>query len=501
MNMPGAIDQAGIATGKSYFGSSLVQAVSNGTVSMSRMDDMVRRIMIPYFLLGQDKGYPTMDPSSLYVLAAQCGISFPIQVTARDVRADHATLIRKLGAAGTVLLKNFNSTLPLQSPRNIGVFGNDAPDLTGGLTFVDPLPSNGFEFGTLDIGGGSGSGRHSSIVSPLEAIKAHAALTGARVQYNTDNAVISANEFSSIYPTPDVCLIFLKIFSQEGSDRLSFELDWISTFVVNKVAEHCPNTIVITHSAGVNTMPWASNPNVTAILAAHYPGEESGNSIVDILWGDVNPSGKLPYIIPINEADYDVPIVNLTNITSPNSWQSNFTDGQFIDYRHFDAENITPLYKFLYGLSYTTFNITFPISVSTLVKKPSELPNALLPIAPGGNPELWVSLLKLTTTVTNTRPREGSTIIQLYVSLPQDSVPAGTPIRVLRGFEIIILKPGEKVDVAFSVMRRDVGFWDTEAQQWRLPRGKILFKVGFSSRDLRKSTEVQLVRAVAVCLF
>jgi beta-glucosidase len=492
MNIPGDIDNAAIGTGNSYFGSRLVEAVTNGSVSMSRMDDMVTKTIIPYFLLGQDKDFPTVDPSSADILKATFGIPLGYEEPARDVRANHASLIRKLGAAGTVLLKNLNSTLPLQSPRNIGVFGNDAPGLTGGLTFLDSLPPFGFEFGILDIGGGSGSGRHTPIVSPLEAIKARAKLTGARVQYITDNTVLAANQFQSIYPTPDVCLVFLKTFSSEGKDRLSFELDWNSTLVVNNVAKHCPNTVVITHSAGVNTLPWSSNPNVTAILTAHYPGEETGDSIVDILRGDVNPSGKLPYTIPATEADYYVPIINITNATSPNAWQSNFTDGLFIDYRHFDAKNITPLCEFGYGLSYTNFSIASPLSVKTLISKPSELPDVSLPIVPGGNPDLWTELLSLSTAVSNIGRVEGAAVIQLYVSLSQDSVPLETPTKVLRGFQKINLKPGEKKDLEFSITRRDISFWDTTVQQWRLPKGKIIFRVGFSSRDFKQTAEVQL---------
>lgn len=107
-------------------------------------------------------------------------------------------------------------------------------------------------------------------------------------------------------------------------------------------------------------MPWASNPNISAILAAHYPGQESGNSIADILFGDVNPSGKLPYTIAKQELDLNTPVLNLTgpDATNSSAWQSDFVEGLLIDYRHFDAMNITLQYEFGHGLSYTTSAIT-----------------------------------------------------------------------------------------------------------------------------------------------
>jgi beta-glucosidase len=495
MDMPGSLDANSVETGESYFGKNITQAVNNGSVSMERLDDMVRRIMTPYYLLRQNKGYPTVDPSAYSVLATTYDMPLPIEPPARDVRGNHSTFIRILGAAGTVLLKNDNGTLPLQGSLNIGVFGNDATNPTDGLTWPNPETQTGFEFGTLDIGGGSGSARHTTLISPLEAIKAHVALTGGRVQYISSNTIIAANDFRSIYPTPDVCLVFLKSFSQEGFDRLSFEADWNSTLVVNNVAARCPNTVVVMHSAGVNSMPWATNPNVTAILAAHLPGEQSGNSIVDILWGSVNPSGKLPYSIPANEADYDIPVVNLTNASNPNAWQSNFTEGLMIDYRHFDSLNITPLYEFGYGLSYTTFDISSTLNITHLPSSSnlSSLPDPSSPTAPGGNVDLFEPLLIASTKVANTGKVAGAAVVQLYVSLPPDSTPAGTPVKVLRGFEKVMLQPGEIKEVDFQLTRRDVSFWDVQVQQWRIPTGNIIFTVGFSSRDLKKTEIAKLL--------
>lgn len=128
--------------------------------------------------------------------------------------------------------------------------------------------------------------------------------------------------------------------------------------MVENVAKDCSNTIVITHAGGMNVMPWSDHPNVTAILIAHYPGQESGKSIVDILYGTVSPSGKLPYTIPINETDLNTfPTTNITT-SGAEDWQSWFVEGLEIDYRYFDSHNISVRYEFGFGLSYTEFNMT-----------------------------------------------------------------------------------------------------------------------------------------------
>ncbi|KAK1447353.1 glycosyl hydrolase family 3 N terminal domain-containing protein [Colletotrichum melonis] len=493
MNMPGPIGHAQIVSGETYWGPNITDMIKNGSVTENRLDEMIRLIMTQYYLFDQDSSdYPTVDPSIVFTIAAQSNLLdlLPFQPPpSRDVQGDHGKLIRKLGAVATVLLKNLNGTLPLKKPTSIGVFGNDAADPADGLVF-----GAGFEIGTLSVGGGSGTGRHTYLISPLEAIKAKARTTGARVQYILDNKALAAGDFSSLYPIPEVCLVFLNTFASEAYDRTSHEADWNSTLAVENVARRCPNTIVVTHSAGINTLPWADNPNVTAILAAHLPGQESGNSIVDVLWGDVNPSGKLPYSIALDAKDTDIPIVNLTEaeITSPAAWQAEFTEGLLIDYRQLDAENVKPRYEFGYGLSYTTFDLDTSLEVKQLAKNVAAIPNPSTPNAPGGNPELWDTILVVTAHVKNTGAVAGATVPQLYVALPQHSVPEGTPLQVLRGFEKVILESKQSSTVEFELLRRDLSYWDVVSQTWVIPEGPIELRVGFSSRDI-KATAKQVV--------
>ncbi|PKX95161.1 beta-glucosidase [Aspergillus novofumigatus IBT 16806] len=493
LNMPGAYSVETTATGESYWGANITTMVQAGSVSEERIDEMVRRIMIPYFFFGQDRDdYPPVDPSLAYSFAAWSNVldylPKPIP-NSRDVRGNHHRLVRKIGAESSVLLKNVDSTLPLKAPLNIGVFGNDAADPSDGLTFNER-----FEIGTLDIGAGAASVRHTYLVSPLEAIKARAKIFGGRVQHILRNSIIAAGDFSSLFPIPDVCLVFLNTFASENMDRQTYEADWNSTLVVENVARICPKTVVITHSAGINSMPWANNVNVTAIIAAHLPGQESGNSIVDVLWGDVNPSGKLPYSIAKNPEDYDIPIVNLTEAqgNSPTGWQSDFVEGQMIDYRQLDFAGIEPLFEFGFGLSYTTFSMNSELKVKELSRKLTSKPDSSREIRPGGNLDLWVPVLQVSTSVTNTGSKAGSTVPQLYVSLPLETTPQGTPVQVLRGFEKLALKPGETRKITFELLRRDVSYWDTSSQTWVIPRGKFSFKAGFSSRDIVAKAEMEL---------
>ncbi|GAM37663.1 beta-glucosidase [Talaromyces pinophilus] len=441
MNQPGPISATDL--NHSLWGSNLVTAVANGSLSEARLDDMVRRILTPYLYLGQNTDYPSIDSSSKYLFLEYFNMLYTQIATpvGRDVRSNHSALIRSIAAAGTVLLKNSNNALPLKSPRNIGVFGGDAADVSTGFFF----PDAGFEIGTAAIGGGSGSGRLSSLVPPLDAIKARARRAGnSTVQYITNSTAIAAG-VSGIYPWPDICLVFLKGWATEGADRASLEADYNSTLVVEKVAAVC----------------------------------------------------RLPYTIAHNESDYGVSILNLTGSLAQDSdaWQLNFTEGQFIDYRHFDAKNITPLYEFGFGLSYTSFELTPNISISKVVVAdpyPAPADNSSS-LALGGNPNLWNTLVNCSSSVRNSGSVSGAAVVQLYVALPQTNVPPGTPIRVLRGFEKVPLQPGETKALSFSLTRRDLSYWDVVAQDWRIPRGEIQLSLGFSSKDLQYNTTVELL--------
>ncbi|KAJ5899853.1 hypothetical protein N7495_004597 [Penicillium taxi] len=496
MTMPGGFTLYGeIWDQGSWFGQNLTSAAQNGSVSLDRLDDMIVRIMTPYFLLGQDKDYPSVDAS-----VGPLNVDSPPDTwihnwtftgaTNRDVRANHSALIREHGANSIVLLKNEKNALPLSKPKNIILAGNAAGPLTQG-----PDLQNDFEYGVLAGSTSSGSCRFSYIVTPLDAINARAREDGTLVQSYLNNTFITTANLT--YPLlipqePDVCLVFLKAYFAEGSDRTSLDLDWDANAVVEAIAGACNNTVVITESGGVNVMPFADHENVTAILAVHYAGQEVGNAIADVLYGDVNPSGHLPYVIANNESDYNAPLTTAVQNNGTYEWQSWFDEELEVGYRYFDAHNISVRYEFGFGLSYTTFNLKDLKSKGSVVQGLTELP-PYKPTQPGGNPELWETVYTLEAEVSNTGDVDGYAVPQLYVQFP-DSTPSGTPPSQLRGFDKIWLTAGEKKTVTFELMRRDVSYWDVAAQDWRIPTGSFTFKAGFSSRDFKTTKEKTLIK-------
>jgi len=498
MNMPGGIPFT--SDYPSYWGQNLTDLVNNGSVPESRLDDMVTRIMTPYYYLKQDEKYPPVDGSepALNFFPQPYNYTYDLGPSNVDVRSNESfDLIREIGAAGIVLLKNENNALPLKTPKNVGVFGNDAGDITIGLYFGgDPdLQNVGYDFGVLPVGGGSGTGRMTYAISPLQAIISKVASYDKRalVQYVLNNTLITdAGGYDIVFPRPpEVCLVFLKTWATEGYDRSSLLVDWNGTAVVETVAANCPNTVVVTHSGGLNVLPFADHPNVTAILAAHYSGQEVGNSIADILWGDVNPSGRLPYTIAREASDYDfAPIANSTallNTGNATAWQSNFEARLLIDYRWFDYFNESVQYEFGYGLSYTTFSMgNLSISSGNASNSSISALPANSTIVPGGLPDLWTVLYTVSATVTNTGSVAGAAVAQLYLGLPQppSDLVDPLPVKALRGFSKDYLQPGQSCTVEFELTRRDISYWSVVDQQWRVPEGTIEVYAGFSSRDI-----------------
>ncbi|OKL58091.1 putative beta-glucosidase G [Talaromyces atroroseus] len=511
MDMPGSIGFEN-ASVSSYFGNNITAMINNGSVPEARLNDMVRRILTPYYYLHQDsEDYPTVDLDTAQISYGMFGgelptFSYPFNLgnltnINRDVRSDHSDLIREIGGASAVLLKNTNNTLPLSKQiRRISVFGNDAADISGGP--YDPENT----IGVQAVGGGSGSGRFTNLVAPLEAIKQRN--PQALVQYVTDNKLLTqdpSGTLDTVYPGADVCLVFLKTYATEGEDRTNWLLDDNSTAVVESVTSYggCSETVVVSHSVGPNTLPWADNENITAIVAAHLPGDQAGNAIVDVLFGDVNPSGKLPYTIAYNSSDYNAPIVNFTDVdnSDPNLWQSNFTENLLIDYRHFDYNNITPRYEFGYGLSYTSFSVS-NLQISTSYPSGGDVSPVPRPLngtiaPPGGNLDLYTVLANVQITVQNTGKLAGRAVPQIYIGFPQtedvdETLP--TPVKVLRGFDRTeLLQPQESVTLNFDLRRKDVSSWDVVKQEWVIPSGAFTVMAGWSSRDLPLNRALRLL--------
>ena len=205
-----------------------------------------------------------------------------------------------------------------------------------------------------------------------------------------------------------------------------------------QISNLCNNTIVIIHNAGVLLVnQFISHDNVTAIIFAHLPGQESGRALASILYGNTAPSGKLPCSIPMNEPDYG--LLFSPSIPQPSFEyfpQSNSTEGIYIDYRAFDSQNITPRFKFGYGLLYTTF-LHSNLSVKRIVQSPLlEFPFGA--VKEGGMGDLWDIVLQVSVQVENSGMMDGAEVAQLYIDVP------GGPVRQLRVFDKIEITPREK---------------------------------------------------------
>ena len=459
-----------------FWGGNLTEAVRNGSVSMSRLDDMVLRNLAPYFYIGQNTpDYPAPNVHA----STQKAMTVNVQSAA------HSDLIREIGSAGTVLVKNVNNTLPLQNPDFLNIYGYDAELKAAPWTNAARF-GGGYEVswgwntlnGTMITAGGSGSSTPGYVISPFHAITERIAKVRGTLRWD----FYSENP-SPAYVNADACLVFINAYASESFDRTSLTDEFSDNLIAN-VAANCTNTIVVIHSAGIRVVEaWIDNPNITAVLFAGLPGQESGNSLADILWGDVNPSGRLPYTVAKNESDYG----NLLNSTvSLDAYpQDDFTEGVYIDYRAFDKEGIEPRFEFGFGLSYTTFEYS-GLEISEAEGDVAEYPDPSVKIIQGGHPDLWEVVCNVSISVTNIGTVLGHDVPQLYVGIPD------APVRQLRGFERVALQPGETKNVVFPLTRRDLSVWDVVMQQWRLQRGEYGLWVGASSRDLKLNGTLEI---------
>lgn len=294
-----------------------------------------------------------------------------------------------------------------------------------------------------------------------------------------------------VNPMSDACLVFINAMATEGWDRDGLHDDFSDGLVLN-VASKCANTIVVIHAAGIRLVDqWIEHPNVTAAMIAHLPGQDIGESLVSLLYGDISPSGKLPYTLARNESDYG----SLYEPCKPASAEDHFpqcdySEGVFIDYRHFDANDIEPRFEFGFGLSYTTFEYSGgSVKAAAAAASSSSQGNNLSQRVITTNAEsIWDPVATVTATITNTGGHAAEEVAQLYVGIPGE----GQPARQLRGFDKVALAPGQSADVAFELTRRDLSVWDVGAQEWVLQDGRYDLFVGSSSRDIRWTGEYEI---------
>jgi hypothetical protein len=555
MSMPGDPVQEFGNHGGAMFGANLTIGVLNGTVPQWRLDDACVRILAAHYYVGRDKSNVSVSFNSYsldtYGYAHNAvGQGYGLINEHVDVRGNHAQLIRNLGSASTVLLKNVNNALPLTGKEKFtAVIGEDAfGNVNGPNGFADRAGDSG----TLGMAWGSGSSNFPYLVTPDSAIENEVVnKNGGQYQSLRNNS--NLDQAFSLAKQAEVALVFVNSDSGEGylqvdknfGDRNNLTFWQDADAMLANVSATCNNTVLVIHSVGpVLLEDYANNPNITAILWAGVPGEQSGNSIADILYGRVNPSAKLPFTMAAKRGDYGTDVLYTPNNQIP---QTNFKEGIFIDYRAFDKQEIEPVYEFGFGLSYSNFSYSdievtklntssyvpntgmspsaktygnismnpadhlFPANFSrvslylypwlnstnlTSAAGPAPYgdvsfvpegavdssPQPRLPASggPGGNPALWDVIYRVTAQIKNVGKVGGAEVPQLYVSL-------GGPydaVKMLRGFERLSIQPNQTVTFSADIMRRDIMNWSPEAQDWFVSNYTKNVYVGSSSRNL-----------------
>ncbi|MEU4519614.1 glycoside hydrolase family 3 C-terminal domain-containing protein [Amycolatopsis sp. NPDC024027] len=399
-----------------WYGEKMKQAVLAGQVSEQRVDELLLPRFRTMFAFGQFDHLPVLTP-----LPA----------------ARHDAAAKEFAERGMVLLRNEHAQLPLDpAVKSIALIGPFATKAKTG-------------------GGGSSAVIPTSTVDPLPGLRQR--VPGAAVTLDDGSDVARA---AALARTADVSVVMVGDNEAEGKDRPSLALDGTQDALVAAVAEANPHTVVVVKSGGPVLMPWASR--VPAILQAWYPGQQDGAAVAAVLFGDVNPSAKLPITFPA--ADADTPANTPAQFPGVNG-VATYSEGLQIGYRWFDAQGRAPLFPFGHGLSYTTFAYS-----GLSVRNTGDGATA-------------------TFTLRNTGNRAGAEVAQLYVGFPSA---AGEPPRQLKGFERVSLAPGQAQRVTIRLDARDFSVWDTATHAWQPARGAFTVSVGGSSRSL--PLQVPLVR-------
>jgi len=400
-----------------YYGQALKSAVENGKVSMATLDGHVRRILVTMFKHGLfDKPQPGNWDS--YVRTPE-----------------YAAFSRKVAEQGTVLLKNEGHILPLSGVSSIAVIGMDG----GAKPEVE--------------GGGSSHVVAPYVISPLEGIRKRAG-TAIKVTYSDGSDLAGA---AGVAKAASVAIVFASTVEGEGHDRPNLELPGNQDELIKAVAAANPKTIVVLNTGGPVLMPWVKQ--VRGVMEAWYPGQEDGSAIAAILFGDVNPAGKLPLTFPLT-AD-KIPTSTRQQWPGLNG-KSIYSEKLDVGYRWYEATGNRPLFPFGYGLSYTTFRLGHL---------------AITPTRIGREP----GFIHGTVEVTNTGSRAGAEVVEAYVRQPPAN---GEPPRQLCAFGKVFLKPGETRQVHLTINPRSLSFYDVSAHRWKLAAGTYRILVGTSSGSL-----------------
>ena len=420
-----------------FYGEKFKQAVQSGKISMAELDEHVHRILRTEFAAGI--------------------IDYPRHTFVVDV--DHGFQVsRQIADQTIVLLKDQNNMLPLNAAdlHSIAVIGEHA------------------DYGVLSGGGSAQVAAEGEQTpewqqhvwfpnSPLKAIQHEA--PNAQVQFNSGQDPAAA---AALAKSSDVAIVFVNQWESEGMDLPNLSLPDNQDALVEAVAAANPKTIVVLETGSAALMPWIDK--VSGVVEAWYPGIRGGQAIADILFGEANPSAKLPITFPRNEADQPPPGIiapppgkrNDQMLKAP-IFNVKYTAGFVVGYKWYDAEHKQVLFPFGYGLSYTTFSYSG------------------LNVAAGGS--------SVTFTVKNTGSRAGEEIAEVYAGLPSG---AGEPPKRLVGWSKVPLNAGESKQVTVAIDPLYLKVYDETSDSWKLVPGTYTFMAGGSSRDLPLTQTVNL---------
>lgn len=442
-----------------YLADPYLKLIREGKVGTKELDDKVRRILRLAYRTTMDRNRP---------YGSLCSEA-------------HFAAARSIGEEGIVLLQNRNDLLPinLNRAKRIVVIGENAIKM-------------------MTVGGGSSSLKVKYELSPLDGIRKRVG-DQAEVIYARGYVGDPSGEYNGVKSGQDLedsrspeeliaeavavakeadYVIFIGGLNKsahqdcEDADRKELGLSYGQDKVITALAKANKNLIVVNISGNAIAMPWVKE--VPAIVQAWYLGSEAGSAIASVLTGDVNPSGKLPFTFPASLQDVGAHKLGEYPGT-PRSDGSpivdqKYNEGIFVGYRWVDKEKTKPLFSFGHGLSYTTFAYGKAVADKKVM----------------GQDEM----LTITLPVTNTGSREGSEVIQLYISDLKSSLPR--PVKELKGFSKVKLAPGETREVTFTIGKEALSFFDDTRHEWVAEPGKFEAWIGASSTDIRNKVAFEL---------
>ncbi len=435
-----------------------LEGIKSGKYGTKELDDKCRRILRTIFRT-------SMRPEPNY---------------GRFVCPEHYQAARDISAAGVVLLKNENNTLPLNVAE-------------GGKILL--VGENAVK--KMVVGGGSSNLKTAYEVNPLEGIQ-NAFAGKADVQWvrgyvgdtSTSYNAVSTGQDLTDNRTPEVLIaeaveaakdadyvIFVGGLNKsdhqdsEGADRLQLDLPYHQEDVIRALAPVAKNLVVVNISGSPVSMPWADVAG--AIVQGWYGGTETGNALADVLTGKINPSGKMPFTVPYKYEDGPIKTERQypgIKEDGDEYWQTHYDEGIYVGYRWYEAKQIPVQWAFGHGLSYTTFEYG-----QAKAAKSSMNANGTMTI---------------TVDVKNTGNREGAEVVQLYIADSEASI--DRPVKELKGFEKITLKPGEKKTVSFTIDADDLSYYDVASQGWKAEKGEFVAHIGTSSADIKTTAAFEL---------